>query len=73
MNRIGLKTTLLLASSLTVMAGALIAPALPKIAEAFEGLPNVVFLSKLLLSIPALFIAVFFSLWQEASSIGWGK
>jgi MFS family permease len=59
MNRIGLKTTLLLASSLTVMAGALIAPALPKIAEAFEGLPNVVFLSKLLLSIPALFIAVF--------------
>jgi MFS family permease len=41
------------------MAGALIAPALPKMAEAFEGLPNVAFLTKLLLSVPALFIAVF--------------
>lgn len=59
MNKIGVKITLLLASSLTVMAGALIAPALPKMAEAFEGLPNVDFLTKLLLSVPALFIAVF--------------
>ena len=59
MNKTGVKITLLLASSLTVMAGALIAPALPKMAEAFEGLPNVAFLTKLLLSVPALFIAVF--------------
>jgi len=59
MNKPGVKITLLLASSLTVMAGALIAPALPKIAEAFSDLPNVPFLTKLLLSIPALFIALF--------------
>ncbi len=59
MNKTGVKLTLLLASSLTVMAGALIAPALPKMAEAFSELPNVNFLTKLLLSVPALFIAIF--------------
>ncbi len=58
MNKTGIKVTLLLASTLTVMAGALIAPALPKIAEAFSELPNVPFLTKLLLSVPALFIAL---------------
>lgn len=46
--------TLLLASSLTVMAGALVAPAMPKIANHFAGLPDVEIKSRLLLTLPAL-------------------
>lgn len=49
---------LLLVSSLTVMAGATIAPALPQMAEVFQEVPHAVFLSKLILTIPALAIAL---------------
>jgi MFS family permease len=52
-----IKIALLLASSLTVMAGATIAPSLPQISRAFAHEPNALFLSKLMLTIPALFIA----------------
>lgn len=53
-----IKTTLLLASSLTVMSGALIAPALPRMAEVFAEVPHAGFLTKLILTIPAIFIAL---------------
>lgn len=53
------KITLLLASTLTVMAGAAIAPALPTITTYFAEVPQVELLTKLLLTLPALFIALF--------------
>ncbi len=53
-----LKITLLLVSTLTVMSGALIAPALPMMAKAFSGLANADFLTKLVLTMPALWIAI---------------
>ena len=54
----GLKLTLLLLSMLTMMAAAIIAPSLPNIALEFQDFPQVELLSKLILSIPALFIAI---------------
>ena len=54
---LGRKATLLLASSLTVMAGAMIAPALPRMAEAFAEVPQAELLVKLVLTMPALVIA----------------
>jgi len=54
------RATLLTASSLTVMAGAIVAPALPQIGAAFDGLvPNPEFLAKMVLALPALAIALF--------------
>ncbi len=50
--------TLLVASTLTVMAGAVIAPALPEISRQYHYLPNAELLSKLILTLPALVIAV---------------
>ncbi len=52
------RTTLLLGSTLTVMAGAIVAPALPEISRAFGHLPDAELLSKLILTLPALFIAI---------------
>ncbi len=52
-----IKVTLLVASSMTVMAGATIAPALPQISKQFSQVPDIVFLSKLILTIPGFFIA----------------
>ena len=49
---------LLLLSSLTVMAGATIAPSLPAMAEHFAATPAVDLLSRLVLTLPALLIAV---------------
>lgn len=54
----GLQLTLLLLSMLTMMAAAIIAPSLPNIALEFQDFPQVELLSKLILSIPALFIAI---------------
>ena len=57
--REGLKrVTLLLGSTLTVMAGAIIAPALPEISNVYSHLPRAELLSKLILTMPALFIAL---------------
>jgi MFS family permease len=50
--------TLLVASTLTVMAGAIIAPALPEVSRNFSDLPNAEFLSKLILTLPALMTAM---------------
>jgi MFS family permease len=52
------KVTLLLVSSLTVMSGATIAASLPHIKELFASTPNADMLSRLVLTIPALFIAL---------------
>lgn len=57
--------TLLAASTLTVMAPATIAPGLHGMSEHFAGVPRAEFLTKLILTSPALSIALFSSL------IGW--
>jgi MFS family permease len=49
---------LLLASSLTVMSGAIVAPALPLIAEEFRAVPHADLLSRLVITTPALAIAL---------------
>ncbi len=54
-----MKLTLLLVSSLTIMSVITISPALPQIALAFADVENAEFLVKLVLTIPALFIAIF--------------
>jgi len=61
-----LKTVLLLASLMTVMSGAVIAPALTEMAEFFKGSASV--LVKLIITIPALIIAVFGSVLGNFSS-----
>ncbi len=53
-----LKGTLLVASTLTVMAGATISPALPAIREFFADIPNPDLMVRLVLTLPALFIAI---------------
>ncbi len=53
-----LVATLLGASTLTVMSGATIAPALPAIAEHFKSLPDAQFLTQLSLTMPGLFIVL---------------
>lgn len=50
--------TLLAASALTVMSGALIAPALPSIAKAFSNEPGVELGARLMLTLPALGVAL---------------
>jgi len=52
------KITLLVVSSLTVMASATIAPTLPAMHAAFSDLPNVDLLVRLVLTIPGLFIVL---------------
>jgi len=52
------KLTLLLVSSLTIMSVITISPALPQMAIAFSGVANAAFLVKLVLTIPALMIAI---------------
>lgn len=55
----GLKLTLLLVSSLTILSVITISPALPQMAKAFSTVDNAAFLVKLVLTLPALMIAVF--------------
>jgi len=59
MNKTPIKITLLLTSSLTIMAGATIAPSLPQIQQIFAENPQSEIFTKLILTIPALFIALF--------------
>ena len=53
-----LKVTVMMLTTLTILSGATIAPALPSIAEAFSELRDAEFLSKTLLTLPAFVIAV---------------
>jgi MFS family permease len=57
-NLVLIKITLLLTSTLTVMAGATIAPSLPAMQEHFADVDRAEYLVKLALTIPALFIAI---------------
>ncbi|MDZ8050683.1 MAG: MFS transporter [Aulosira sp. ZfuVER01] len=57
-NSLLVKVTLLLTSTLTVMAGATIAPSLPAIRDYFSNVSNVDYWTRLILTIPALFIAI---------------
>jgi MFS family permease len=57
-NSLPVKITLLLISTLTVMAGATIAPSLPAMQAVFADIPNVGYLVWLVLTLPALFIAI---------------
>lgn len=50
--------SLLCASALTVMAGATIAPTLPQIEQVFAGTPNHELLTRLVLTVPAIFTVV---------------
>lgn len=52
------KLTLLLVSSLTIMSVITISPALPQMAVAFSDVENAAFLVKLVLTLPALMIAI---------------
>lgn len=54
-----LKTTLLLTSMMTMMAGAVVAPSLPQIKSIFIDVDNIDLLSRLVITLPAIFIAVF--------------
>ncbi|OLS22631.1 MAG: Bacillibactin exporter [Candidatus Heimdallarchaeota archaeon LC_3] len=49
---------LLLVSTLTVMAGATLSPAIPEIEQVFINTPNVEVLVRLIITLPALFIAL---------------
>ncbi len=53
------KITLLTAATMTVMAGAIISPSLPDISKVFSGTAHIEILTKLVITLPALFIAVF--------------
>ncbi|MDO1445431.1 MFS transporter [Rhodocytophaga aerolata] len=58
-NKWELKLTLLLVSSLTIMSVITISPALPQMAQVFSSVENAEFLVKLVLTLPALLIALF--------------
>jgi MFS family permease len=55
---LGRKSALLLVACLTVMSAATVAPALPQMAAAFSAAPNAELLSKLVLTAPAVAIAL---------------
>lgn len=57
-NSFPVKITLLVISTLTVMAGATIAPSLPAMQQHFANIPNVGYWVRLILTVPALFIAI---------------
>ena len=57
-NTLPIKATLLLTSTLTVMSGATISPSLPAMQSYFANVENSALLVRLVLTIPALFIAL---------------
>ncbi len=67
-----IKATLLLGSTITVMAGSVIAPCLPELNAVFKDTPNANFLVKLVLTIPSLFIA-FSAPFIGVLLDGWGR
>jgi MFS family permease len=54
-----LKVTLLVIATLTIMAGTIVAPSLPAIRQAFIETPHVDLLSRMVLTLPAIFVATF--------------
>lgn len=57
--RLPVKVVLLVGSTLTIMAGAIISPSLPSMLDHFSDVPNADYLVRLVLTVPALFIALF--------------
>ncbi|WP_406657247.1 MFS transporter [Methanolobus sp. ZRKC2] len=58
-NRIEIRNlTILLGSTLTILAATIIAPSLPGMSAEFQDLPNAEFLSRLALTIPALIVSL---------------
>lgn len=57
-NSLPTRITLLVASMLTIMASATIAPSLPAMLKHFEFVPNSAYWVRLVLTLPALFIAI---------------
>jgi MFS family permease len=57
-NTLPVRLTLLVISTLTVMAGATIAPSLPAMKQFFESVENADYLVRLVVTAPALFIAI---------------
>ena len=57
-NSLPTRITLLVASMLTIMASATIAPSLPAMLKHFESVPNSAYWVRLVLTLPALFIAI---------------
>ena len=64
-DRLSVRVTLLTASSLTVMAGAAITPALPAMRERFADVPGAGLWVRLVLTMPALFIV----LWAPVAGV----
>jgi MFS family permease len=60
-----LKITLLLSAMMTMMAGAVMAPSLPQINEVFNKTPHAALLTRLVITLPALFIAIFSPLYGQ--------
>ena len=58
-NNNNLQTALLLIATLGIMSGITIVSSLPLISQTFSDIPNIEFLSKLMLTIPAIIIALF--------------
>jgi len=58
-NNKNLQTALLLIATLGIMSGITIVSSLPLISHTFSNIPNIEFLSKLILTIPAIVIALF--------------
>lgn len=54
-----IEITLLLSGTFTMMAGAIIAPSLPQITRIFADIENIALLTRMVLSLPAIFTALF--------------
>lgn len=63
------KLTLLLTSMMTMMAGAVVAPSLPQINNIFSLTPHADILTKLIITLPALFIAFFSPFFGKLSDV----
>ena len=64
-NKALLKITLLLSAMMTMMAGAVISPSLEQISSVFNDVKNIEYLSRLVITLPALFIAFFSPLYGK--------
>lgn len=59
--RVGFKLSLFSVSMMTTLAGIIVSPALPAIEEHFSGVANVELLTRLIVTMPALFVLLFAS------------
>lgn len=57
-NSPALKLTLLFVATLTIMAGTTVAPSLPAIEQSFLSTPDVEIMSRMVLTLPSVFVAL---------------